>query len=144
AQVGKPRPTGTANGENLALEHGADRRKSAIATIALVVLVGAAGGATYAFRDKIFKSNRESSQLEGSEKKAIAATPPKVYPIPTNISWTLDLSGATIPDATAVGSIHGSGFYCERATLQGGHLTLRQGHSGAADLGITVELFAQQ
>jgi hypothetical protein len=126
------------------LDHSADRRKSLVATIALVVLVGAAGGATYTFRGKIFRSSRElaQSQTNGPGKKA--ALPPKVYPIPTNINWTLDLSGATIPDATAVGSIHASGFFCERATLQGGHLTLRQGHSGPADLGITVELFAQQ
>jgi DNA-directed RNA polymerase subunit RPC12/RpoP len=144
AQVSKPRPTGAANGEQFASDHGADRRKSLIATIALVVVVGAAGGATYAFRGKIFRSTRElaQSQTNGPGKKA--APPPKVYPIPTNINWTLDLSAATVPEATAVGSIHASGFFCERATLQGGHLTLRQGHSGPADLGITVELFAQQ
>jgi DNA-directed RNA polymerase subunit RPC12/RpoP len=139
AQVGKPRPVGTANGEQLVADPGADRRKSVIATIALVVVVGAAGGATFAFRDKIFKSNRDQTQ---AGKKAVA--PPKVYPIPTNINWTLDLSEATIPEATAVGSIHASGFFCERATLQGGHLTLRQGRSGPADLQITVQLFAQQ
>lgn len=145
AQVSKPRPTGAASGDQLASDHAADRRKSLIATVALVVMVCAAGAATYAFRGKIFKSSRDQaqSQTNGPGKK-VAVAPPKVYPIPTNISWTLDLSTATIPDATAVGSIHGSGFFCERATLQGGHLTLRQGRSGPADLGITVELFAQQ
>src|SRR5258705_2768770 len=44
AQVGKPRPVGAANGEQLVSDHSADRRKSLIATIALVVVVGAAGG----------------------------------------------------------------------------------------------------
>jgi DNA-directed RNA polymerase subunit RPC12/RpoP len=140
-QVGKPRPVGTANGEPLVADTGADRRKSLIATIALVVVVGAAGGTTFAFRDKIFKSNREQVQANGAGKKA---APPKVYPIPTNINWTMSLSEATIPEETAVGSIHASGFYCERATLQGGHLTLRQGRSGPADLGITVQLFAHE
>jgi DNA-directed RNA polymerase subunit RPC12/RpoP len=142
AQVGKPRPVGAANGEQVVADPGADRRKSVIATIALVVVVGAAGGATFAFRDKIFKSNREQAQAGGGGKKAV--TPPKFYPIPTNINWTLDLAEATIPDATAVGSIHASGFFCERATLQGGHLTLRQGRLGPADLGITVQLFAHE
>jgi len=142
AQVGKPRPVGTANGEQLAADHSADHRKSLIATIALVVVVGAAGGATFAFRDKIFKSNRD--QTDGVGKNALASAPPKIYPIPTNINWTMDLSEAPIPEAAAVGSIHASGFFCERATLQGGHLTLRQGRSGPADLGITVQLFAQQ
>jgi hypothetical protein len=142
AQVSKPRPIGAANGEQLVSDRSADRRKSLIATIALVVVVCAAGGATFAFRGKIFKSSREQTQANAMGKKALA--PPKVYPIPTNINWTLDLAEATIPEATAVGSIHASGFYCERATLQGGHLTLRQGRSGPADLGITVQLFAQQ
>jgi DNA-directed RNA polymerase subunit RPC12/RpoP len=139
-QVGKPRPVGTANGEQLVSDHRADRRKSLIATIALVVVVGAAGGATFAFRDKIFKSSRE--QADSAGKKAVVVA--RVYPIPTNINWTMDLSEASIPEATAVGSIHASGFYCERATLQGGHLTLRQGRSGPADLGITVQLFAHE
>jgi hypothetical protein len=142
AQVGKPRPTGAANGEQLVADPGADRRKSLIATIALVVVVGAAGGATFAFRDKIFKSNREQAQAGGGGKKAVV--PPKVYPIPTNVNWTMNLSEAAIPEGTAVGTIHASGFFCERATLQGGHLTLRQGHSGPADLGVTVQLFAKE
>jgi len=144
AQVSKPRPAGSANGEQLVSDHSADRRKSLIATIALAIVVCAAGGATFAFRDKIFKSNRDpaQSQANGPGKKAEA--PPKVYPIPTNINWTLELSETSIPEATAVGSIHSNGFYCERATLQGGDLTLRQGRSGPADLGITIRLFAQQ
>lgn len=142
-QVGKPRPVGAANGEEMAGAH-IDHRKSLVATIALIVVVGAAGGATFAFRDKIFKSSRDQEKTNAPGKKAAVVTPPIVYPIPTNIIWTTNLSEATIPDATAVGSIHGSGFYCERATLQGGHLTLRQGRSGPADLGLTVQLFAQQ
>jgi|ERR1051325_1069309 DNA-directed RNA polymerase subunit RPC12/RpoP len=142
AQVGKPRPVGAANGEQLGTDPSAEHRKSLIATIALIVVVCAAGGATFAFRDKLFKSNREQS--DGAGKTAVAAAPPKVYPIPTNVSWTMDLSGTSIPDATAAGIIHASGFFCERATLQGGHLTLRQGRSWPPDLGITVELFAQQ
>lgn len=143
AQVGKPRPVGAANGEESSSHHNADKRKSLIATVALVVLICAVGGAAYAFRSRIFRSSGDLAQAQTNApgKKAL---PPKVYPIPTNINWTLELSDATIPEATAVGKIHASGFFCERATLQGGHLTLRQGHSGPADLGITVELFAQQ
>lgn len=145
-QVSKPRPIGAANGEQLVSDRSADRRKSLIATIALVIVVCAAGGTTFAFRDKLFKSNRDQaqSQTNAPGKKAVAAVPPRIYPIPTNINWTMDLSGASIPESTAVGSIHASGFFCERATLQGGNLTLRQGRSGPADLGITVQLFAQQ
>src|SRR5215475_4749897 len=71
AQVGKPRPTGAANGEEFVADQRADRRKSLIATIALVVVVGAAGGATFAFRDKIFKSSRQQTQNDLG-KRAIA------------------------------------------------------------------------
>jgi hypothetical protein len=53
------------------------------------------------------------------------------------------LTNAVIPEATAVGIIHGSGFVCERATLTGGNLTLRQGNSGTADLGVSIQFFAQ-
>ena len=67
-----------------------------------------------------------------------------VYPIPTNINWTLDLTNAIFPETVAAGSIHRSGFKCEKATLQGGNLTLRQGRSGAPDLGVTIVFFAQQ
>src|SRR5437762_4337167 len=139
AQVGKPRPTGAVNGEQLATDTGADKRKSLIATMALVVVVCAAGGTTFAFRNKIFKSSRE--QANGAGKKAIAAVPAKVYPIPTNISWTLDLSEATIPEATAVGSIHARGFFCDRVSLQGGCLTLWQCGAGRVDVGVGVYLF---
>lgn len=142
AQVGKPRPVGAANGDQLGSDHRTDKRKSLIATMALAVLICAVGGAAYAFRGKIFRSSRDVAQAQTPGKKA--APPPKVYPIPTNIIWTLDLSEAKIPEATAVGSIHASGFFCEHATLQGGHLTLRQGRSWPPDLGMTVELFAQQ
>lgn len=144
SQVGKPRPVGAANGEQLASDPNADRRKSLIATIVLVALICAVGGAAYAFRAKIFRSSRDRAQAQANAPGKKPAPPPRIYPIPTNINWTLDLSEATIPEATAVGEIHASGFFCERATLQGGHLTLRQGRSGPADLGITVELFAQQ
>jgi hypothetical protein len=74
----------------------------------------------------------------------VKAPPPAVHPIPTNIYWTLNLTNLAIPDATVAGSIHGNGFLCDRAVLQGGLLTLREGRNGPVDLGILVRLFAQQ
>src|SRR5581483_8801341 len=62
------------------------------------------------------------------------------HPIPSNVSWTLNLTNAPVPNGEVVGSIHGCGFLCERATLKGDRLSLRQGPAGPPDLGITVSL----
>jgi len=48
-----------------------------------------------------------------------------------------------VPDAVAVGSIHGEGFACERAILTGGNLSLRQGAGWPPDLGINIAFFAK-
>jgi hypothetical protein len=138
AQVGKPRPQGSA--AHFGPIHLPTERNSVLATLALFLVLGVAGAAVFVFREKIFKSGRDQSL--GMAKSTNA--PIKVYPVPTNIVWTLELAHAVIPEANAVGSIHNSGFFCEKAILQGGHLTLRQGKTGAADLGLTVQLFAQQ
>jgi hypothetical protein len=136
SQADKPRPTTISGTEPSVIKpHAA--RSSLFATIAfLLVLFSVAAGA-YVFRHKIFKSS-------SAAKNVITNAPVAKYPIPTNISWTLNLTNKRIPNVEAAGSIHGSGFHCDRAILQGGHLTLRQGSSGPADLGVTVQLFAQQ
>jgi len=93
------------------------------------------------YREKIFKSGagvrRASNDSSGKSLKS-------AYPVPTNILWTLELTNAKVPETLAVGRIRGSGFLCERATLQGGTLTLRQGKTWPPDLGISVNFFAQQ
>jgi hypothetical protein len=55
-----------------------------------------------------------------------------------------NLASAKIPEVRATGWIHGKNFTLQRATVQGGTLTLRQGTKGPADLGVTVYLFAKQ
>ncbi len=147
SQVGKPRPVpaDTAGGSTL------PKPSSSALPIAivLVVLLGAAGAAAYFFRDKIFKSSSPSKPIAESKtnspgKKAVDNTPMTIYPIPTNFFWTLNLTNIAIPDSPASGSIRSNGFVCERSTLQGGTLTLRQGKSWPPDLGITIQLFAKQ
>jgi len=130
----------------------------AIAIVAaLLALVGGAGATIYIFRAKIFKPAVQQAKVGTNQTvkhKAVAASR-VVHPIPTNISWTMDLTNAVMPEAIAAGSIHGSGFVCEKAILQGVaardsktpprcDLTLRQGKSGSPDLGVTIQLFAQQ
>jgi hypothetical protein len=159
AQVAKPRP---ASATSTALTPSHIQPKTSmlpLAGIGLVVLLGLGAG-VYFFRDKIFKKNvPEQARHSGTSNqggKPKAPPPPKVtYPIPTNIVWSLELTNADVPESTAAGSIHGSGFFCERAVLQGVaaadaktparcDLNLRQGRSGPPDLGLTVQLFAQQ
>jgi hypothetical protein len=112
----------------------------------LVILLGVAGAALYVFRDRVFKSTRESVQATTNPPagQGQEAAPQAVAPIATNTLWTLDLTNAALPETPAAGSIHGSAFACERTTLEGGILTLRQGRSWPPDLGITVLLTARQ
>jgi DNA-directed RNA polymerase subunit RPC12/RpoP len=139
-QADKPRPKQTLL---LGLADGGATKKgrgSLFATIGLVLVLGGACAGAYVFRDKIFKPNSDS--LHTKSNAAIAST--RTYAVPTNISWTLSLTNKAIPETDAAGRIHGSGFRYEKAVLQGGHLTLRQGQSGSADLGVTVQFFALQ
>ena len=135
--VGKPRPVQRefSQSEGPALE----RRSSFISFLFWGLLVIGAAGAAYIFRDRIVAIVRGSgakAQQKDSGRHS--------YPIPTNFAWTLNLNNMTFPEGTASGGIRGQGFMCEQATLQGGNLTLRQGKSRQADLGITVQLFAKE
>jgi hypothetical protein len=159
AEVSKPRPT-TASGAPIQVTEPSDKRTAIpIIAVALVALLAAAGGGIYFFRDKIFKNPPEqqasNTKSNAPGKKKAPPVPRVTYPVPTNLTWSLELTNADLPEATAVGRIHGGGFFCERATLQGVaardaknparcDLTLRQGKTGPPDLGITVQLFAQQ
>ena len=146
ALVGKPRPV-----QNDALWQDAApvpaRRMSLLAFALSAIAVLAAGATLFTYREPLMRlvSRRTVARPTRTPPPRLQAKPPRtVYPIPTNISWTLSLTNAVIPNAPAVGVVHGSGFSCERATLLGGILTLRQGHSWPPDLGITVQLYARQ
>ena len=110
------------------------------------MLVVAAGAALFFFRQRIFHPKSQPPQNAGASTTSNKKNaPPKiVYPVPTNINWTLDLTNAVFPDMLAAGSIHGSGFVCEKAVLQGGNLTLRQGPGWPPELGVGIQLFAHQ
>ncbi len=143
AQANKPRP--------VQMETGGDSRPprssallAALPSLLLLLALAAAGTAAFVWHDKLFKGSQGPGGTNADGKIGQTGTVARTaYPIPTNITWSLDVSN-TIPDAAAVGSIHGEGFLCERATLTGGNLTLRQGPRWPPDLGLTVVLFAQQ
>ena len=107
--------------------------------MAVVLLLLLCGGSTAFLRWRgeilINALNREPPPV---------AQPHPVYPIPTSTFWTMQLAQALTPEATAAGNIHSNGFLCEKAVLEGGTLSLRQGKVWPPDLGISIHLFAQQ
>jgi len=144
AQADKPRPNaGTDTG--LGLQTEAAHRPLPMVVVAVVALCLAGAGVWFWH----IRSQRAAARRAAAAAAAAAAAkrspaPRTVYPIPTNIVWTLELSNAVIPEANAAGSIHGNGFSCERSTLQGGNLGLRQGATWPPDLGLNIHLVAQQ
>src|SRR5256885_1166494 len=111
AEVGKPRPT-SANGAALdPLSPAPARTTIPIVAAGLALLLCAAGAGLYIFRDKIFKKP-PSQQAQGktpTNSPAKRKTPPApkiTYAVPTNITWTLELTNADFPETTAAGSIH--------------------------------------
>jgi predicted RNA-binding Zn-ribbon protein involved in translation (DUF1610 family) len=147
SQVAKPRPTSADTASQLGPMQRSARRTSLPAVVALLLLLCAAGAAVFHFRDRIFKF---SSAPAPAATNAVLSPPPAplpinpTYPVPTNISWTLELTNAVIPDTPVAGKIHGSGFVCQKAVLQKGLLLFGQGNAPSWDLGFGVDLVAGQ
>jgi hypothetical protein len=146
SQAAKPRPTNVEASSGLGPLKAQPARSPIPGIALLAVLLCAAAAAAWVWRDKIRKPTDKPAPMPTNvaPKPVVKAMPPVFHPIPTNLSWTSTLTNATIPEAPAVGSIHGHGFLLERATLQGGTLSLRQGKGWPPDLGLTVMLHAQQ
>ena len=147
AQVAKPRPASADAASQLAPLQSAPRPTSLPLVAALLVVLCAAGAVLFLFRDRISKSPRPPAPAGTNALLPQPTTPVPLnttYPVPTNISWTLDLTNAVFPDTPVAGRIHGSGFLCEKAILRGGLLSLAQGKSFPWDLGINLYLFARQ
>jgi hypothetical protein len=146
SQADKPRPPSSL--ENSLSGAELARPRSFPAGVVLVILLCAMGTLAFVFREKLFSKahpvaehSEENLALSNAPRRAILKSD---YPMPTNTSWTLEATNLVIPEETVVGSIRGQGFRCERATLQGGNLTLRQGKAWPPDFGLTVVLFAKE
>lgn len=134
AEVNKPRPIPTGTTASTTAQ---PRRWNPflLSGAGALILIGSAAVAFFVFRAK-------QSSAPNHDGKAIAKVQ-EVWPTPTNtLPWSLDLADAKIPAQTASGRIHGRDFVYERATLQGGTLTLRHGHSGTIDLGLSIYFFS--
>jgi len=147
AQVAKPRPASSDAEPSLAPMQPSSRRNSIPGLIALLVVLGAAGAAVFHFRDPLLAALRRLVPARTNTVVSQPAAPAPLnptHPIPTNFSWTLELTNAVIPATPVAGEIHGSGFACEKAVLHGGLLLFGQGTAPAWDLGFGVDLVARQ
>jgi DNA-directed RNA polymerase subunit RPC12/RpoP len=147
SQVAKPRPGSAEVASQLGPLQTPSPRSSVPVIVALAVLLCAAGAALFVFRDRILKFARAQPPASTNTPKprpTAPVVPSRTYPIPTNIAWTLDLTNAALPDTPAAGSVHGSGFLCEKAILRGGSLSLNQGNAPPWDLAVFVNLTAQR
>jgi hypothetical protein len=146
AQANRPRPV-LAQSEGRPRPGLAARLLPALPGVFLFLLLAGTGLAAFVWRDKISRLTGRSNQspgLSSTQATSVPMPPRTVYPVPTNIFWSLELTNAVIPDEPAKGRIRGWGFFAERATLTGGTLTLRQGEGWPPELGLSIALFAER
>jgi len=118
------------------------RKPFPFAAVGLVMVLSAAAGGAYLYREEILKT------LRGAPSAGTSPAPqnaPRAEAPPANDNnWTLSLAGVKTPDTPAAGRINGRDFLCQRATLTGGTLSLRYGAKWPPELGLTVLLIARQ
>ena len=117
---GRPAPKSS---DPIPAHHYSPQGVSGVLVVA-VILIGIAIAVGFVYRGTIFKS---PTPLAAKNAAAKNAAPALVAPPASDEDWMLDLSDATVPPSPAAGRINGQDFICERATLQGGLLTLRNG-----------------
>jgi hypothetical protein len=126
-----------------------------VGALVFILLICAAGAAVFAYRGKVFKfAKTEIKQVEnGSDADQSSATgptnqaPPRpalAAPPANDTNWMLNLDAAVVPDTRAAGRIDGQDFIVERAVLQNGTLTLREGRSGPLDFAFQVNFSGAQ
>lgn len=136
SQAGRPRPTGPVPGSDLGPLRKTRDLGSVLAMIGMGVVLCAVGAGAFFFHDKLFPKRQQSQPAASGEVQNASVRKPESR-------WTMDLTKAVIPSATASGRIRGFPFTCERAVLTGGSLYLRQRSGWPPDLGVTVALFAK-
>jgi DNA-directed RNA polymerase subunit RPC12/RpoP len=112
------------------------------ALVVILILLFIGGAVAFVYRGTIFKSqNAPVTTLETNNVSAKSPPPkPALIASPANdTNWTLNLDSVTnFPNAPAAGRIHGQDFVVERASLQNGTLTLREGTRGAVTFGVQI------
>ena len=86
----------------------------------LLLLIGTGGVAFLLWRNELtgLANGLAERATTGSTKPVVSNQFQSPHPVPSNVSWSLNLTNATIPSDQVVGRIHGHGFLCERATFK--------------------------
>ena len=121
---------------------GKTSKKSPVAAVVLLFVVAATLAVGFVYRDRLLELVRGQGANEDNRPGTVAVTEPTA-PRPERQSPTQTLATPPIPDAPAAGRINGLGFICQRSTIRGGDLTLRQGEKWPPDVGITIYLNAE-
>ncbi|HUA66002.1 MAG TPA: hypothetical protein VME24_09150 [Alphaproteobacteria bacterium] len=105
--------------------------------VVILILLGIMVAVGFVYRGTIFKSSTPLAAKDGATNQtnqvhAKRAEPALPAPPSNDTNWMLNLKGAVIPQSTAAGRVEGQDFICERATLQGGLLTMRNGDVSVA------------
>jgi hypothetical protein len=114
-----------------------EKKFPAAVVLVLLLVVGLAGAAVFAFRGKIFQTGKTPPKIAAVTN----AAPPKpklIAPHANDTNWLLTLGTNAIPDAPVAGRIHGQDFIVERANFQNGVLTVRAGTHGQIEFGVQV------
>jgi hypothetical protein len=112
------------------------------ALVVVIILLFIGTAAAFIYRGTIFKSkpaDAAASQVSSVTNENPAPAKPVVIAPPANdTNWLLTLGTNAIPDSPAAGRIHGQNFIVDRAYIQNGILTLRNGTRGPVTFGITI------
>ena len=143
SQVRKPRPTGVA-------EITAPVIRSSRVPWKLAVMMGlllCIAASAFVFRGTIFNANKSKPEMSDdggdSHNGGSSIVADKSMTLPSSEwdkHWQLDLTSVSFADIPAQGRVHRVEFTCDRAYLQNGILTLRQGMGRPADLSISIAL----
>lgn len=116
--------------------------------VLFLLLVGAA--AFVAYRSGYLRSGawKSATTLQTNPPAPPQTTAPPAtvfnspYLVPSNSSWSLNLTNVQILEKPVAGRIEGAGFGLERASIERGTLSLRQGKGWPPDLGVAIIFFS--
>ena len=138
SKVGKPRPATIVRAPVLVSAQPTVGER-VVPLVALVLVLAGGAAAAWVFWLKPPVNHAVTAAPRPAQPKQAATVP-----IPAQIAWSLDTTDLVFPAEPATGAILGHGFKSEKASIQGGVLSFRQGKRWSPELGLSVALPARQ